>query len=63
MSDEWLRDNITKMLRSTNPEVKKTGELLLRNQDLIRRKANLMKPDGSNRWNKIGMEPTKVFKE
>lgn len=63
MSDVWLKDNITKMKRSTDPEVRKTADLLQKNRHLIRRKANLMKPDGSNRWNRIGMPETKYFRE
>jgi hypothetical protein len=63
MTDEWITGNIEKMRDSIDPAIRETGELLKQNQHLIRRKANLMYPTGTNRWNKIGLPPTKMFKE
>ena len=53
MSDKWIKENIRKMQLSKDPEVRKTARILKRNEELIRKKANVLDPNGNNRWNKI----------
>ena len=51
MSPEWIDANIQKMMNSTNPSVMETGFLLDANRAIIRTKANVLNPQGVNRWN------------
>ncbi len=51
LSDQWIDGNIEKMLASDNPTVRATGEFLLEHRSAIRTKANVLDPEGTNRWN------------
>ncbi|KEO84511.1 WXG100 family type VII secretion target [Tumebacillus flagellatus] len=50
MSREWIEKNITKMMRSDDPDVRKAGKLLKDNFDMIRTKLNRLKSTGFNKW-------------
>ena len=53
MSPEWIDANISKMMNSSDMMVMETGYFLDANKVLIRTKANILTPDGVNRWNKV----------
>ncbi len=50
MSEQWINNNILRMKRSVDPEVRQAGQLLDENRDLIRTKLNRLTPDGINKW-------------
>jgi len=56
MSREWIEANIRKMETSSDPAVRRTFRLIDENMDIVRLKANVLDPNGFNRWNKIKVE-------
>jgi len=50
MGPDWIKMNINKMLKSSDPSVKDAGQLLQKNQNLIRTKMNHLGYDGVNKW-------------
>jgi len=50
MDPQWIDKNIEKMVQSKDPEVRKAGNLLQDNIDMIRTKLNRLTPDGVNKW-------------
>lgn len=59
MSPEWVDKTIADMERSSNPSVRKTAEILENNKDKWVLKANVLDPNGINRWDK----PTKMVEK
>jgi len=57
MSTQWIQANINNMLRSLDPLLRSTGKFLDNYKTLIRRKTNVMGPDGINRWNMLEPPP------
>ncbi len=59
MSSEWVEGNIKRMLESKNQKVVETGRILNEaiqtNPNSIRRKINVLGPDGVNRWNVVNI--------
>ena len=55
MSPEWIDANIQKMRFSDDPAVVDTARLLRNNSELIRVKANVLDPQGVNRWNILNL--------
>jgi len=49
MSTEWINMNIDKMLKSKDPKVVETGEVLDMNRAQIRKEINVVTPDGKNK--------------
>jgi YD repeat-containing protein len=55
LSNQWIDANIAKMLNSWRPSLQNTGQFLTDYRDMIRVKANVLGPDGYNRWNRIAL--------
>ncbi|HAS6360217.1 TPA: hypothetical protein RQJ98_000527 [Vibrio vulnificus] len=55
ISPEWIDANIQKMMNSSDMSVMETGFFLDMNKSVIRTKANVLTPDGVNRWNKLNL--------
>ena len=56
LDTEWIDANIQKMKKSADPAVMESGFFLDANRSLITPKANLLTPNGVNRWNLINIQ-------
>jgi hypothetical protein len=59
MDPEWIEKTILQMQESMDVAVQDTAEILLRNEDKLVFKANVLDPNGINRWG----EDTRIVQE
>jgi len=58
LSEQWIDQTIEQMAKSGESKVRATGRLLRSNRDLVRIKANLLRPSGISQWKQIKLPET-----